>query len=125
MTDVGGPDGLCLSPQRIYQHIRADRQAGGTLYHHLRHSRKKRKKRYGKADARGQIKDRVSFQRQRHTQTGKNQQRLALVPIFVVGVLPVAPVRELRPWLRPRRPGSESGRRSRRQRTYPPAVGAA
>ena len=65
------------------------------------------------------------FQRQRHTQTGKNQQRLALVPIFVVGVLPVAPVRELRPWLRPRRPGSESGRRSRRQRTYPPAVGAA
>lgn len=54
-------DGLCLSPQRIYQHIRADRQAGGTLYHHLRHSRKKRKKRYGKADARGQIKDRVSI----------------------------------------------------------------
>ena len=49
--------GLRLSPQRIYQHI----QAGGTLYHHLSHSQKKRKKRYGKADTRGQIKDRVSI----------------------------------------------------------------
>ena len=55
--------GLRLSPQRIYQHIQADRQAGGTLYRHLRHSQKKRKKRYGKADARGQIKDRVSIDR--------------------------------------------------------------
>lgn len=54
-------DGLGLSPQRIDQHIRADRQAGGTLYRHRRHSQKKRKKRYGKADARGQIKDRVSI----------------------------------------------------------------
>ena len=54
-------DGLRLSTERIYQHIRADRQAGGTLYRHLRHSQKKRKKRYGKADARGQIKDRVSI----------------------------------------------------------------
>ena len=36
-------DGLHLSPQRIYQHIQADRQAGGTLYRHLRHSQKKRK----------------------------------------------------------------------------------
>ena len=53
--------GLRLSPQRIYQHIQADRQAGGTLYRYLRHSQKKRKKRYGKADARGQIKDRVSI----------------------------------------------------------------
>ena len=53
--------GLRLSPQRIYQHIQADRQAGGTLYRYLRHSQKKRKKRYGKADARGPIKDRVSI----------------------------------------------------------------
>ena len=53
--------GLRLSPQRIYQHIQADRQAGGMLYRHLRHSQKKRKKRYGKADGRGQIKDRVSI----------------------------------------------------------------
>ena len=54
-------DGLRLSPERIYQHIRADQKAGGTLYQHLRHNQKKRKKRYGKADARGQIKDRVSI----------------------------------------------------------------
>ena len=58
---LAADDGLRLSPQRIYQHIRADRQAGGTLYRHLRHSQKKRKKRYGKADGRGQIKDRVSI----------------------------------------------------------------
>ena len=58
---LAATDGLRLSPQRIYQHIQADRQAGGTLYRHLRHSQKKRKKRYGKADARGQIKDRVSI----------------------------------------------------------------
>ncbi len=53
--------GLRLSPQRIYQHIRADQTAGGRLYQQLRHSRKKRTKRYVKADARGQIKDRVSI----------------------------------------------------------------
>ena len=58
---LAADDGLRLSPQRIYQHIQADRQAGGTLYRHLRHSQKKRKKRYGKADGRGQIKDRVSI----------------------------------------------------------------
>ena len=34
---------------------------GGRLYQHLQYSRKKRKKRYGKADARGQIKGRVSI----------------------------------------------------------------
>ena len=44
-----------------YQHIRADRQSGGTLYRHRRHRQKKRKKRSGKPDARGQIKDRLSI----------------------------------------------------------------
>ena len=58
---LAATDGLELSPQRIYQHIQADRQAGGTLYRHLRHGQKQRKKRYGKADGRGQIKDRVSI----------------------------------------------------------------
>ena len=62
---LAATDGLRLSPQRIYQHIQADRQAGGTLYRHLRHRQKKRKKRYGKADARGQIKDRVSIDQRR------------------------------------------------------------
>ena len=60
---LAADDGLRLSPERIYQHIRADRQAGGTLYRHLRHSQKKRKKRYGKADRRGQVKDRVSIEK--------------------------------------------------------------
>ena len=55
-------EGVRISIERIYQHRRADRQAGGTLWSHLRHSRKKRKKRYGKPDARGQIKDRVSIE---------------------------------------------------------------
>ena len=55
-------EGVRISIERIYQHLRADRQAGGPLWPHLRHSRKKRKKRYGKPDARGQIKDRVSIE---------------------------------------------------------------
>ena len=54
--------GMSLSHERIYQHVRADRQAGGTLYRHLRQSHKKRKKRYGKPDSRGQIRDRVSIE---------------------------------------------------------------
>jgi len=54
--------GVGLSHERIYPHVRADRQTGGMLYQHLRHSHKKRKKRYGKADGRGQIKDRVSIE---------------------------------------------------------------
>ena len=58
---LAAPDGLGLSPQSIYQHIQSDRQAGGTLYRHLRHSQKQRKKRDGKADGRGQIKDRISM----------------------------------------------------------------
>ena len=53
--------GLRLSPQRIYQHVQADRQAGGMVYRHLRHRQKKRKKRDGKADGRGPIKGRVSI----------------------------------------------------------------
>ena len=53
--------GLGLSPQRIYQHIQADRQAGGTLYYQLRHGQKKCKQRTGKAEGRGQIKGRVSI----------------------------------------------------------------
>ena len=58
---LAATDGFRLSTERIYQHIRADRQAGGMLYRPLRHRQKKRKKRYGKADGRGQIKDRVSM----------------------------------------------------------------
>ena len=48
---------LHISHETIYQHIWADKQAGGDLYQHLRGARKKKKKRYGTKDDRGQIKD--------------------------------------------------------------------
>ena len=50
-----------ISHETIYQYIWADKKAGGDLYKHLRGSRKKKKKRYGKKDSRGQIKDRISI----------------------------------------------------------------
>ena len=55
--------GISLSHERIYRHVRTDCQAGGTLYTHLRQGHKKRKKRYGKPDSRGQIRDRVSIEK--------------------------------------------------------------
>ncbi len=50
-----------ISHETIYQFIWADKKTGGEHYKHLRHTCKKRKKRYGKKDHRGQIKDRVSI----------------------------------------------------------------
>jgi len=50
-----------ISHERIYQFILADKKAGGKLYTHLRHAGKKRKKRYGAKDRRGQIKNRISI----------------------------------------------------------------
>jgi IS30 family transposase len=50
-----------ISHETIYQYILADKTKGGDLYKHLRHSSKKRKKRYGSYDKRGQIPDRVSI----------------------------------------------------------------
>lgn len=49
-----------VSHERIYQHIWRDKQQGGELYRHCRHSQKPRKK-YGSHDTRGQIKDRISI----------------------------------------------------------------
>lgn len=51
----------CVSHETIYQFILADKKQGGVLYKQLRHLGKKRKKRYGSVDRRGQIKDRVSI----------------------------------------------------------------
>jgi IS30 family transposase len=48
------------SHERIYQYIYADKQQGGDLYKHLR-CQKKRRKRYGKYDRRGQIANRKSI----------------------------------------------------------------
>ena len=50
-----------ISHERIYQFLLADKKAGGMLYTHLRHSGKRRKKRYGSKEKRGQIKNRISI----------------------------------------------------------------
>jgi len=50
-----------ISHERIYQFLLVDKKTGGALYTHLRHSGKKRKKRYGSKDRRGQIKNRISI----------------------------------------------------------------
>jgi IS30 family transposase len=49
-----GEQGVCISHEWIYQYILADKRAGGKLYGHLR-CQKKRRKRYGKYDRRGQL----------------------------------------------------------------------
>lgn len=53
--------GIPISHEWIYQHILADKQAGGDLYTHLR-CQKKRRKRYGKHDYRGKLPNRVSIE---------------------------------------------------------------
>jgi len=50
-----------ISHETIYQHILSDKTNGGTLYRHLRRSNRKRKKRYGSQNRRGQIRDRLSI----------------------------------------------------------------
>ena len=49
-----------VSHEWIYQYILKNKQAGGSLYLHLR-CKKKRKKRYGSNDRRGNLKNRVSI----------------------------------------------------------------
>lgn len=53
--------GIKISHETIYQYILSDKANGGDLYKHLRHASKKRKKRYGSNDRRGQIPDRISI----------------------------------------------------------------
>ena len=50
-----------VSHEWIYQHILADKHAGGKLYKHLR-CQKKRRKRYGSNDRRGKLPNRVSIE---------------------------------------------------------------
>jgi IS30 family transposase len=49
-----------ISHERIYQHIYANKRAGGDLYRHLR-CQKTRRKRYGQRDRRGQLPNRRSI----------------------------------------------------------------
>ena len=51
---------MTISHEWIYQYILKDKQAGGSLYLHLR-CKKKRKKRYGSNDRRGNLKNRISI----------------------------------------------------------------
>jgi IS30 family transposase len=50
-----------VSHEWIYQYILSDKQGGGDLYKHLR-CQKKRRKRYGNRDRRGQLPDRRSIE---------------------------------------------------------------
>jgi len=46
---------LTISHETIYQHIYKDMKAGGTLYNHLRHRFRKKRKRYRKIESRGRL----------------------------------------------------------------------
>ena len=59
-TDPDGP-GLAVSHETIYRYVGEDKRAGGTLYRHLRHGLKKRRKRQGGKDLRGKIRNRVDI----------------------------------------------------------------
>lgn len=50
-----------VSHEWIYRFIAAEKQGGGELYTHLRHRRKRYRKRYGSHDRRGQLRNRVSI----------------------------------------------------------------
>ena len=51
-------EGLVVSHESIYKHVKNDKMGGGDLHTHLR-CRKKRRKRYGTPSRRGHIKNRV------------------------------------------------------------------
>jgi IS30 family transposase len=59
LKDIGEPS---VSPEWIYQHLYADKRNGGDLHTHLR-CQKQRRKRYGSAERRDQIKNRVSIEK--------------------------------------------------------------
>jgi IS30 family transposase len=59
---LGRTQAIRVSHEWIYQHILADKWMGGTLFRHLR-CQKKRRKRYGGYDRRGQLPNRVSIEK--------------------------------------------------------------
>ncbi|MDD5226765.1 MAG: IS30 family transposase [Candidatus Omnitrophica bacterium] len=52
-----------VSHERIYQFIGEDKDSGGDLWKHLRWGHRKRRKRYGGRDSRGEIPGRVSIEK--------------------------------------------------------------
>ena len=61
ISGVLAKDGINISTERIYQHVWANKKAGGKLFMHLRHGHKTRKRKRGSKDKRGQIKNKVSI----------------------------------------------------------------
>lgn len=51
-----------VSHETVYRHVRADREAGGTLWQWLRRSNRSRRKRYGGRDGRGRIPGRIGIE---------------------------------------------------------------
>ena len=58
---LAASDTIKLHHESIYRYILSDKQAGGQLYKHLRHQRKKYRKRYGSAHNRTGIPNRVDI----------------------------------------------------------------
>jgi len=63
---------VSVSHEWIYQYIYADKRAGGDLHKHLR-CQKKRRKRYGSTDRRGNLVDRVSIEQRPGVVEGRNR----------------------------------------------------
>ena len=61
ISGVLAKSGTSISPERIYQHVWADKKSGGKLFMHLRHGHKTQKRKRGSKDKRGQIKNKVSI----------------------------------------------------------------
>ena len=61
ISGVLANEGILISVERIYQHVWANKKAGGILFMHLRHGHKTRKRKRGSKDSRGQIKNKVSI----------------------------------------------------------------
>jgi IS30 family transposase len=57
--------GVTISPERIYRFVGEDKANGGDLWTHLRWSHRKRKKRYGSRDRRGEIPGRRSIEKRK------------------------------------------------------------
>ena len=64
--------GIAVSHEWIYQYVLKDKLAGGSLYLHLR-CKKKRKKRYGSNDRRGNLINRVSIDERPDIVDGRNR----------------------------------------------------
>lgn len=54
-------ESLSISYETIYRFLKEEKDAGGSLFKLLRHSRRKRRKRYGSEDRRGRIRNQVSI----------------------------------------------------------------